>query len=93
MTWQDIVWHLLNLTAPALTLAVLLPLLGGLLLRPRRMPLLPWWGQILANAGLGTLVLALALWGLGRDGKMLSYAALVLVLALAQWCWLRGWRR
>lgn len=92
MTLQDIVWHLLNFAAPALALAVLLPAASALLLRPRA-PWLPWWAQMLANAALGTLALLAALAWLGRDGKMLGYATLVLVLAAAQWCWVRGWRR
>jgi len=92
MTLQDIVWHWLNLAAPALALAILLPAFSALVLRPRA-PLLPWWAQVLANAAVGLLALLAALVWLGRDGKMSGYAALVLALAIAQWCWMRGWRR
>ena len=40
------------------------------------------WGAVLA-AGL-------VLWG--RDGKMLTYAALVVACATCQWVLVRGWK-
>jgi hypothetical protein len=49
--------------------------------------------QWLVQAGVGTGVLVAGLVLFGRDGKMLSYAALVLTCASCQWALQRGWRR
>jgi hypothetical protein len=40
----------------------------------------------------GALVLLAGLWWFGRDAKMATYTALVLVMALCQWVLSRGWR-
>ena len=42
---------------------------------------------------LGSAVLLAGLWWLGHDGKMLTYAALVLVAASVQWLCLRAWQQ
>mgnify|MGYP007068781578 FL=1 len=84
--------HLLNFVAPALSLPLLLWLPARLALgRPAGAP--PWWMQWLVQAGVGTGVLVAGLVLFGRDGKMLSYAALVLSCASCQWGLQRGWRR
>jgi hypothetical protein len=36
--------------------------------------------------------LGVGLWFFGRDGKMASYAALLVVAATSQWIGGRGWR-
>jgi zinc transporter ZupT len=92
MNLLDILLHLLNFVAPALALAVLLPLLSRLFTK-RQARLLPWWGQVLLNFVVGVAALLAALWLLGRDGKMAGYAALVLAVATSQWVLVRGWRR
>lgn len=92
MNRSDILLHLLNFLAPALVLSVLMPVLARPFAR-KSSSLLPWWGQMLLNLVLGSLVLTAALWWLGRDGKMAAYIALVLTLATSQWLWIRGWRR
>ena len=38
----------------------------------------------------GVLAAGLVLWG--RDGKMLTYAALVVACATCQWVLVRGWK-
>lgn len=83
--------HLLNFFAPALAV-------GGLLALAARMAL-PGLarGRSLAgaaglNAGVGSLVLVAGLLVFGRDGRMLTYGALVLACASSQWLWLRAWR-
>jgi len=48
------------------------------------------WG---VQAAVGAAVLLAGLWVFGRDGKMLTYAALVLAGASCQWLLQRGWRR
>jgi hypothetical protein len=59
----------------------------------KQSPLLPWWGQMAFNFVLGVAVLAAAVVWLGRDGRMLGYAGLVLAVASSQWLLLRAWRR
>jgi hypothetical protein len=92
MNLLDILLQLRNFVAPALALAVLLPLLSRLFTK-RQALLLPWWGQMLLNFVVGVAALLAALWLLGRDGKMAGYAALVLAVATSQWVLVRGWRR
>jgi hypothetical protein len=41
--------------------------------------------------GSGVLVGGLVVWGV--DGKMVTYTALVVLAAVAQWLMCRGWRR
>jgi hypothetical protein len=36
--------------------------------------------------------LALGLWLTGRDGKMVSYAAMAVACATSQWLMARGWQ-
>ncbi len=92
MNQHDILWHLLNFIAPTLALALALPLLARPFFRKQAW-LLPWWGQVLVNLLVGLATQLVSLWALGRDGKMLAYVALVLVLASTQWLMGRGWRR
>lgn len=87
----DIFLHLLSFAAPALALAFFMALATRVLL-PQRVVLLSWWGQVALNAVLGIAVLALGLWHFGVDGKMATYAALVVVTAAAQWVGIAGWR-
>lgn len=91
MDFLSALLHLLNFLAPAVCVPLLLWLPARLLMgRPAGAP--RWWVQWLVQALLGTAVLVGGLLLLGRDGKMLTYAALVLVCASGQWVLLRGWR-
>ncbi len=92
MNLHDIVFHLLNFAAPALALALLVPLLARPFFR-RQAWLLPWWGQMLVNLVVGLAAQLASLWWLERDGKMLGYLGLVLAVASTQWLLGRGWRR
>ncbi|MES2719209.1 MAG: hypothetical protein V4795_25835 [Pseudomonadota bacterium] len=86
----DALWHLLNLLAPALGLGLIAASLSKLLWRSA-LAGVRW--QHLAAWACGAAVLAL-LAGLmlsGRDGRMATYAAMVLACALALW-W-AGFRR
>lgn len=87
----DASFHVLSFIAPALALAVLLPL-GGRVLIPRHQVLISWWGQVALNAVVGVAILTAGLWHFGVDGKMATYAALVLGVALSQWVGSAGWR-
>ena len=83
--------HAINFVAPAAWLALLVPLLSIFVIRKRAVAH-NFKAQVAINfvACLVALVLGLALFG--RDGKMLTYLALVLVSATSQWILLKGWR-
>lgn len=87
----DIATHLLSFAAPALAVALVVTLAARLVLprsgAPRR-----WWLPFAVNLGVGVAVLGAGLWWYGRDGKMLTYAALVVAVATAQWVMGRAWR-
>lgn len=92
--WNALI-HLLNFAAPALALALTLPFLARLLDRfsgVNRVISSGWIAQVAINFVAGLAVLAGGLWFFGRDGKMATYAALVLVLASMQWgmSWFKG---
>lgn len=77
-------WHLLNFTAPALCLAALLSLAMWLQAPARGFDHFKRNFGWLSAGGMVVLVAGLALFG--RDGKMATYAALVLVVgSLAHW--------
>lgn len=77
--------HVIAFAAPAVVVALILA--AGLKLRPARA------GSVAARLGLlsaaGLLVLLAGLVFFGRDGKVATYAALVLVQGSLAW-WLRG---
>lgn len=83
--------HLLNLLAPALALAVLLVLACRLLMR-KRAAARGAFAQLAIVFVVGAVVLVAGVVLLGSDGKMLTYAALVLACASTQWVLLRAWR-
>ncbi|MFZ3124574.1 MAG: hypothetical protein WA129_05550 [Acidovorax sp.] len=87
----DALNHVVNFLAPAAALALML-VLGGRLMRSKGALALSWWVQLAINFAVGAAVLVAGLVLLGRDGKMLTYAALVLACASCQWVLVRGWR-
>ena len=88
----DFLIHLLSFVAPAFFLAVVLSL-GARLAWRKRAHLLPWYHMACVNALLGILVLAIGLVLTGQDGRMGTYAALVVVLGTCQWLMSSGWQR
>lgn len=84
MGFLDLTTHLFNLLTPALALALLLPL-GARMVMPKNAAAPRWWTQIAINLVVGSMVLVLGLWWWGRDGKMATYAALVVTVATCQW--------
>jgi hypothetical protein len=83
--------HALSFAAPALVVALLVAAFAPFLL-PRGGPRLSWWAAAGLNFAAGLAVLAAGLWWFGRDGKMATYALLVLVTATVLWLGGRGWR-
>ena len=84
MDAPNLIWHLLNFIAPALGMGVLTAALAKLLWR--RALGTTTWLQLAGRsslAGLAVLVAGLVL--TGHDGRMATYAALVVACALVPW--------
>lgn len=91
MTVLGLFWHLLGLLAPALVLAPGVVLMSRLLARqPVRAS--AWRRQLAINLGVCVLVLAAGLVLSGHDGRVATYAALVLASSACQ-AWLLRPRR
>lgn len=80
--------HLIGFIAPALCVALGVTLAGRWVLRRRGLA----WRRALVHAGIGVLVLLAGLVVFGRDGKMATYAALVVAIATSEWLLERRWR-
>jgi len=91
MSALDFLNHLLTFIAPAVFVALVLAG-GARLLWRKKAHLLPWYHMASVNALLGILVLALGLVLTGQDGRMGTYAALVLALGSCQWLMSGGWK-
>ncbi len=80
----DIINHLLNFVAPALWVGLVLAVATPAFM-PKRpaAPRIP--AQSAMNSIAGVLALVIGLWFFGRDGKMASYAAMLLACCLSQW--------
>lgn len=80
--------HFLNFVAPALAVGTLMGVFTAWSSKKRKISsgLMP---QIIQNTLWGVGVFAMGLWLFGNDGKMLSYAAMVLVVASYQWWCMR----
>ena len=87
----DFLIHLSSFAAPAVAVALLVTLARPLVL-PRGVERLGWWASFAINLVAGLAVLGAGLWYFGRDGKMATYAALVLAVATTQWLSGRAWR-
>ena len=87
----DVANHLLNFVAHAAAVALVL-VLSSRLVGSRSASAMSVWlrGLILFAVGVAVLAAGLVLWG--RDGKMLTYAALVVACATCQWVLVRGWK-
>jgi len=88
MTFLALFGHLLNFVAPAAGMALLLWGMPRLWPKARK----GRWAartELLSLCGLGVAVLLVGLVVFGRDGKMLTYTALVLAQGSLAW-WVRG---
>lgn len=88
----DFALHLSSFAAPALAVALLVTS-GARLALGRSGAALGWWGSFATNFIAGLVALAAGLGVFGNDGKMATYAALVVSVATCQWMIARGWRR
>lgn len=92
MDLLDLFNHLLNVAAPAAFIAWVLVAVGRFLGGPRT-GIPRWWMQWAITFGAGLLTSLAGLIVTGRDGSMVTYAALAAVCGTVQWFVMRGWSR
>jgi hypothetical protein len=83
MTWDDVFWHLVNFSLPALMISLGITLWGSF--QFRRQPQIRWFWRWFLNAFGGLAVLVGGVVMTGHDGRMATYGALVLVCATVEW--------
>lgn len=79
----DLINHLLNFAAPALFVGIVLALVSPVFMGNKAVAL-SLYAQAAINSIAGILALSLGLWYFGRDGKMASYAVMLLSCVLSQ---------
>jgi hypothetical protein len=84
MDGLSLIVHVLNFLAPAVAVSAWITLISALVWRGSRSRK-TWKARFVLNSLAGTSMLVLGLWWSGQDGKMISYAAMVLACATSQW--------
>ncbi len=84
MTALDLFWHLANFVLPALAVGALTAALCKLLWR-RSLAKASWFTLAWQASAAGLAVLVAGLVITGHDGRMATWAALVIVCALVPW--------
>jgi hypothetical protein len=87
----DLLNHLLNFVAPALVVGVLVVFVSHFLYRKVALTRTKH-AQAAINCIAGVLALGIGLVFFGRDGKMASYALMMVTIATSQWVGMRAWR-
>ena len=80
----DTLWHLLNFFAPAVGIGALAPLMAKLLWS-RRLKGVAWRSLFAWTAGWAALALVGGLVVFGRDGRVWTYALMVVGAAFGLW--------
>lgn len=83
--------HLLNFLAPAFFMAVGLAVCARIF-KQNQPGAQSFIAQVAINFIFGSAALLAGLWLFSRDGKMISYALLVVTSACCQWVLSRAWR-
>jgi hypothetical protein len=87
----DLLNHIFNFLAPAVVAGFVVAILAPIWFKKNRSgPGMLVQG--LMNALSGAFALACGLWIFGNDGKMATYAAMVMLVASCQWVGARAWR-
>ncbi|MDO8777699.1 MAG: hypothetical protein Q7K57_55090 [Burkholderiaceae bacterium] len=87
----DLANHLINFVMPALAMGVMMPLVSHMMWRKVSIkPSLKAQMSITTLACLAVLIAGLVIFG--NDGKMATYAGLILAGAVCQWWFQGGWR-
>ena len=87
----DLLNHLLNFMAPAAWVAMAVIVVARFFM-PKMPAARAQSAQVAINFAVCLAALVLGLLVFGRDGKMATYAAMVLSGATSQWVMARGWR-
>ena len=91
MDFLDVIHHLFNFTAPAAFVAIVTAFLAPRLLLGKLS--LPGFRPLAGACFLASvLVLVAGLWVGGRDGRMVTYAAMVVACGSVPWVLARAWR-
>lgn len=91
MDLLDTLIHLLSFAAPAFAVALLVALAAPVILQCRPAAL-AWWWHAAMNFAVGLAISIVGLWYFGVDGKMATYAGLVVAVASCQWLSSRAWK-
>jgi len=91
MSLFGLIDHLLNFLLPALSVGLLVAVLAPLAMKKARTHH-SWLKQAAINSLACFIALAGGLWLFGHDGKMASYATMVLACATCQWLMAGAWR-
>jgi len=83
--------HGINLLAPAIWMALLLPIWSRIIFRNRHIAP-AFIAQVAINFVVCSLALVIGLAVFGRDGKMLTYLTMVALSVSTQWLLIKGWR-
>ena len=95
MTAYLLLDHILNFIAPAAIVALMLVLAARLFnrfLASNRYFVQSIWAQLATVFIVNVFVLVAGLVFFSNDGKMATYAAMVVAAALCQWILFRGWK-
>ncbi len=80
----DLLIHFINFAAPALVVGAVVAMAGYLFAGKSRSARMMYIKTAI-NCVAGFVALALGLWFFGRDGKMATYAFMVLSIGTSQW--------
>jgi hypothetical protein len=84
MDVMSLLFHLFNFVAPACAVAAWMALVSPLVMRTYP-SWRSWRRQFFFNSIVGVVVLLAGLLWFGNDGKVITYAAMVLACASTQW--------
>ena len=87
----DAINHLLNFAAPAAFVAALMVLISRLIWKKRQFSDV-FIKQFAIVFVVNLIVLIAGLWFFDRDGKMLTYLAMVVASGTVQWVLIKGWQ-
>jgi hypothetical protein len=91
MDWMDAALHAWGFVLPALVVACVVSF-SGRFLKHRGGQRFSFLLRAAINFAVCLIVLSIGLALTGRDGKMISYAAMVLASGTVQWLMSGGWR-
>jgi hypothetical protein len=84
MDGLSLIVHVLNFSAPAVGVSAWITLISPLIWRGSGR-WKAWKSRFVLNSLAGVLMLVVGMIWTGQDGKMISYAAMVLACATSQW--------